>query len=126
MLIMGNRAYPFVKKTILYCRTNPEFSPRYFDSTKLELDFTAFEQLSKLSKLMLPLTQLVIDTETICGNRAYKASLLYYSSVQEGAKRNIPDAKPILEDLSLHFKKTKRKTDSSNDTEGSENHDTTS
>jgi len=103
---------PFVSKVSEYCTSNPEFSPSFFNADEFQKDFNAAAMLKPIVALCEQICGNVDDTAMLAGSEAYQAALLYYSSVQIGAKTGQASAKPIVEDLSNRFPgRKKKKTD---------------
>ena len=109
MLKMGDKSVPFVEKVIEYIVSNPEFVPVYMDTKALNIDFQA---VSDLNTMMRPAERIYTglnDTILLSGSEAYNNALTYYNSVKEAAKKNVPNAKTIYDDLSKRFDRIKAK-----------------
>ena len=106
---MGDKSIPFVEKITEYCQSNPQFVPSYMNVGDLNIDFQA---VSDLNLLLRPISQLangLSDTILLSGSEAYSNSLTYYNSVKEAAKKNVPNAKTVFEDLKKRFERIKAK-----------------
>ena len=109
---MSDKSLSFVSKVSEYCTSNPEFSPSFFNADEFQKDFNAAAMLKPIVALCEQICGNVDDTAMLAGSEAYQAALLYYSSVQIGAKTGQASAKPIVEDLSNRFPgRKKKKTD---------------
>jgi len=109
---MSDKSFSFVSKVSEYCTSNPEFSPSFFNADEFQKDFNAAAMLKPIVALCEQICGNVDDTAMLAGSEAYQAALLYYSSVQIGAKTGQASAKPIVEDLSNRFPgRKKKKTD---------------
>ena len=111
LLKMNDKTVPFVEKTLEYTKTDPKFVPNYMDAREFEVDYNAVETLKTF---YIPLSQLcsnLSDTIMLSGSEAYDAALTYYSTVKEAAKKNVPGAKTIKEDLGKRFVKATKKMD---------------
>ena len=109
-LKMGDKSIPFVEKVIEYTKSNPKFVTEFMDVKALENDF---KSVLELSNLLRPIAQLLSgfsDTILLAGGEALSNALIYYNTVKQAAKNNVPDAKIIYEDLKKRYEKTKAKT----------------
>jgi hypothetical protein len=100
---MGDGTVAFVNKVLSYSATNPEFAPAFMSVPDMLVDGNAVTQLTPVFKLSSQLNANIEDTLTLSGSEAYIAALMYYHSVKQAAKNNIPGAKTIYADLSLRF-----------------------
>lgn len=108
-LKMGDKSIPFVEKVLEYTKSNPKFIAEFMDVKALENDFKA---VLELSNLLRPIDQLASgfnDTILLAGGEALSNALIYYNTVKQAAKNNVPGAKVIYEDLKKRYEKTKAK-----------------
>lgn len=103
MLKMGDKTVSFVEKTLDYVKSNPEFVPAYMNVLEFEKDTTAVKNLITMLNPVVQLEQGINDTEMLAGSEAYTAALIYYNSVKQAAKNNVPNAAAIYDDLSKRF-----------------------
>lgn len=103
MLKMGDKTVSFVEKTLDYVKSNPEFVPVYMNVGEFEKDTVAVKNLVGMLNPIMQLEQGINDTEMLAGSEAYTAALIYYNSVKQAAKNNIPNAAAIYDDLSKRF-----------------------
>lgn len=103
MLKMGDKTVSFVEKTLDYVKNNPEFVPAYMNVLEFEKDTIAVKNLITMLNPVVQLEQGLNDTEMLAGSEAYTAALIYYNSVKQAAKNNIPNAAAIYDDLSKRF-----------------------
>jgi hypothetical protein len=103
LLKMGDKTVSFVEKTLDYVKSNPEFVPIYMDVKEFEKDTTAVKSLIAMLNPAIQIEQGLNDTEMLAGSEAYTAALIYYNSVKQAAKNNIPNASAIYDDLSKRF-----------------------
>jgi hypothetical protein len=111
-LKMGDKTTPFVEKIAEYAKSNPEFVPAYMNVQNLEIDLKAVNDLTLFLRPTEQLASGINDTILLSGGEAYSNALMYYNSVKQAAKNNIPSAKIIFEDLKKRFEKIKAKKDS--------------
>jgi len=100
---MSDKTIPFVEKTLNYAETVPKFAPPYMNVDELKVDFTAVKELSAILNPLVGVTSKLDDSKMISGSEAYISALSYYNSVKLAAKMDIPDAKPIYDDLKQRF-----------------------
>lgn len=103
LLKMGDKTVPFVDKTLDYVKSNPEFVPIYMDVKEFEKDTLTVKNLITMLNPTIQIEQGLKDTEMLAGSEAYTAALIYYNSVKQAAKNNIPNAAAIYDDLSQRF-----------------------
>ena len=111
---MGDGTEPFVGKAMDYAKTNPEFAPPYMNVPEMEVDLKAVNELKGVYRPLLQLIEQLDDSIMLSGSEAYIASLAYYNSVKMATRMNVPNAKPIYDDLKKRFAKV-----GSNNTNGS-------
>ena len=93
---MGEKTVSFVEKITEYAVTNPEFKPAFMNA----------------EDLLRPLAQLAStldDTILLSGSEALMTSLMYYASIKQANKSNVPNAKPIYDDLKKRYEISKPK-----------------
>lgn len=105
MMKMSDKTLPFVEKVMEYTQSNPEFIPSYMQVEEMEVDFKAMEDLRQIYREVEQLCKNLDDTIMLCGSEAYAAALVYYNSVKQAGKMNVPGAKSIYDDLSIRFQK---------------------
>lgn len=108
-LKMGDKSIPFVEKVLEYTKSNPKFVTEFMDVKALENDFKSVLELSNLLRPIAQLQSGFNDTILLAGGEALSNALIYYGTVKQAAKNNVPDAKTIYEDLKKRYEKTKAK-----------------
>lgn len=103
---MGDGTQPFVRKTLAYAESNPEFAPPYMDLPELKKDMDVVRQLTPVLRTLEQLVSNLNDTLMLAGSESFVTSLSYYHTVKIAAKMNIPGAKSIYEDLRERFEKS--------------------
>jgi len=103
---MSDKTVPFVEKNLEYCGSAPQFVPLFMDCEALADDVKATQQLIPLFRIVKGLSDGLDDTVMSAGSEAYLNALNYYNSVKQAAKKNVPVAKSIYDDLSKRFEKT--------------------
>ncbi|WP_109830762.1 hypothetical protein [Reichenbachiella versicolor] len=107
---MGEGNTTFVEKALDYAVSNPEFAPPYMDVSEMGIDVKAVDELTKIYRPLKLIMEQLDDTILQSGSEAYVASLAYYNSVKMGSRMNVPDAKPIYDDLKKRFKRSSSKS----------------
>ncbi|POY37499.1 hypothetical protein C3K47_06970 [Solitalea longa] len=54
-------------------------------------------------RLVEQLASNIDDMSLLCGSDAYVSSLGFYNSIKQAAKMNVPNAKPIYDELQKRF-----------------------
>ncbi len=109
ILKMGDKTIAFVSKALSYAESAPQFAPGYMNTKDLNDDVAAVSGLTSIEQPLKNLVTQLDDTITIAGSEAYTVALMYYNSVKEGARRNMPGAKAIYDDLKVRFAKAHQK-----------------
>lgn len=100
---MGDKTLPFVKKATEYAQSRQDFSPPYLNADELAIDLKAVEDLTAVYREAEQLCKNLNDTIMLSGSEAYAEALAYYQAVKQAARRNIPDAKSVYQDLRQRF-----------------------
>lgn len=103
MLKMGDKSIPFVDKSLGYAQANANLVPPYLNVAELKKDVELVRQLDPVYRLIMQLASAIDDTYTALGSEAFTASLTFYNTVRDAAKRNVPGAAAIYEDLKERF-----------------------
>jgi hypothetical protein len=106
---MSDKTVTFVSKTLEYANAYPQFAPAYLDVPGLQIDVKAVDDLTSVEQLVENLSLQLNDSIMISGSEAYVAALTFYGSVKEAARRNVPAAKAIYDDLKVRFEQSKKK-----------------
>ena len=99
LIRMGEETIPFVQRTVVHARTQPQFAPPFAAPEELQKDVSAVAGLTPLFYLTEQLCSCLDDTMLLCGSEAYSMALGYYHSVKRAATLNVPDADVIYNDL---------------------------
>ncbi|MBI9073103.1 MAG: hypothetical protein JEY94_15990 [Melioribacteraceae bacterium] len=103
MAKMSDKTVAFVEKSLNYTEASPEFAPPYMKVDELKIDVKAVDDLNSILKPIEQISSNLDDTVMVCGSEAYISALSYYNSVKVAAKMDIPNAKPIYDDLRQRF-----------------------
>lgn len=82
---------------------HPELVPNFVDMTELSKDRALRSALRDLHQQMCALCEGIEDTLTAAGVDTYLAYLSFYNNVKQGAKRNVPGANTVLDNLKRFF-----------------------
>lgn len=100
---LGDKTLAFVEKTKTHSTDNPQLCPAYFSSEEFTIDYNDYQNLRPIANMMEQILHNVEDTMMVAGSEAYVASLSFYNSVKDAAKRDIPGAKAVSDDLKERF-----------------------
>ncbi len=103
MAKLGYKTLAFVDKTNSYSQANPQLCPSYFSQAEFAIDFADYHNLRPLAMSVEQLLHNIEDTMMMSGSEAYVASLSFYNSAKDAAKRDIPGAKAVYDDLKARF-----------------------
>ena len=106
---MGEKTISFVEKITEYAVTNPEFKPAFMNAEDLLIDFKAVGDLTQIVRPLAQLASTLDDTILLSGSEALMTSLMYYASIKQANKSNVPNAKPIYDDLKKRYEISKPK-----------------
>lgn len=82
---------------------HPELVPNFVDMTELDKDRALRTGLRDLHQQICALCEGIEDTLTAAGVDTYLAYLSFYHNVKQGAKRNVPGANTVLDNLKRFF-----------------------
>ena len=82
---------------------HPEMVPNFVDMTEVAKDRALRTALRDLHQQMCALCEGLEDTLTAAGVDTYLAYLSFYNNVKQAAKRNVPGANTVLDNLKRFF-----------------------
>lgn len=106
---MGEASKPFVEKVLEYAKSNPEFLPAFAKVIEMDKDWKAHVDLGPIFNALNQLTSNLNDTLLEVGSDLMRPCNAYYKSVQMGVKMDVPNAKPIYEDLKVRYEQKPKK-----------------
>jgi hypothetical protein len=112
MARMGDKTLAFVGKTFDYGSQNEQLVPVFIDLTEGKRDLQLATQMNIIAKLLVPLSQSVVDTAMVAGSDAFVAGLGIYSHIKGAAANNVAGATSIAQDLGQRFPGRSRKKQS--------------
>jgi len=101
---------PFIRKTLEFSETNPQFMPPFVSIEGFNHDMETWENLKSILRPVQQLANDLADTTMQAGSESYVAALSYYNSVKQAAKLSIPGSKPIYDELKKRFAGNGRQT----------------
>ena len=106
---LGDKTLAFVEKTKSHSTDNPQLRPAYFNPDEFAVDYNDFSNLRPLLNQVEQLLHNIEDTMMLAGSEAYIASLSFYNSAKDAAKRDVPGAKAVYDDLKVRFPNNRSK-----------------
>jgi hypothetical protein len=82
---------------------HPDLIPTYVDMPELAIDSALFTQLDTIKACANELCEGINDTHQAVGSDMYLAYLSFYNNVKQAAKRNVPGANTVLDNLKRFF-----------------------
>ena len=104
----GIRRYGFIDKTSDLALANPQFAPAFFNAGDLKDIVRDIEMSRNLLNLLQQFARLVNDSLLLFSDEAFSMALLYYNSVKELARRNVPGAEAVFRALEPFFRRPRR------------------
>lgn len=112
----SNKSYSFLQKGEEYSESDPQFLPPFTTSLEIKNYLTNFDTLRPLMQVLNQVNSDVNDTSMFNSSNCYTIVLQYYKLSQQGAKRNVKNAKEISKDLSARFARKTKKVMPKNET----------
>lgn len=105
---MGDKSVAFVMKAHESAVNQPQLVPAYVDMDGWAVDIELVDQIKAIATKVASLNEMLSDTRLEAGSEAYNTALLLYASLKEAGRAGVAGAKPIVEDLSKRFPRSKR------------------
>jgi len=99
MVRMGPESFEFVELSYGLVVENPELLPGFTEAASLGEGFSAVRELWILDKKLTQLKNYICDMEMATGDHVLEAALAFYQTVKIAARRDIPGARIIYEEL---------------------------
>jgi len=100
----GVRRYGLIDKTMDFADEFSSYAPSAFSLIDLKASKHTIEALRDIQVVVSEINRIVSDGLLIYGNEAWDQTLLFYTSVREQARRNVPGARELFERLNLLFR----------------------
>ena len=82
---------------------HPELVPTFVDVPEMELDRTLWLQLGEILQCAAEVCEGISDTHALAGSDIYMSYLSFYQNVKQAAKRGVPGADTIYQNLRRFF-----------------------
>jgi len=105
----GVRRLGFITKIYETASLRPEFIPPFFDINTMENLSFNIEFLRNIRSLALAIDRMANDALLLSGDESFRLALMYYNSVRDAARRQIPGAQELFTILELFFRRGHRK-----------------
>ncbi len=103
MLKLGDKTVGFEQKCASYMASRPDLIPGFVDMNQLAQDRAGWTDVADLMHALFDVYQPLDDTEMVLSHQIYLPDLSFYQNVQLAAKRNVPGAQAIYDDLKTRF-----------------------
>jgi hypothetical protein len=103
MLKLGDKTVGFEQKCASYMASRTDLIPSFVDQNKLAQDRQAWTDVADIMHALFDVYQPVDDTEMVLSHQIYLPDLSFYQNVQMAAKRSVPGAQAIYDDLKVRF-----------------------
>lgn len=100
---LGDKTDSFLTKGKTYMEQSPQFTPPFVDKAETFKDEKFTGQMLTIARKMRPILTEIEDMATITGIEALSSVLSYYNNVKDGARKGVPGASDIYEDLRKRF-----------------------
>lgn len=107
---LGDKSVGFDEKCRTYMASKPEFLPGFVSAAEVDKDRVLRTQVQRVLADVRALADQLDDTLMVLGNELWLADLAYYQNVRAAARRGIPGAEIIYEDLRARFPGAPRQT----------------
>jgi len=103
MLKLCEKTAGFEQKCASYMASRPDLIPNFVDVNMLGQDRAGWADVADIMHALMDVYQPVDDTEMQLAHQIYLPDLSYYQTVALAAKRNVPGAQVIYDDLKTRF-----------------------
>jgi hypothetical protein len=102
---MGEASKPFVEKVLEYSVSNPEFLPAFVKQEVLEKQWKSVQELTPVFNSLNQLLSNLGDSILEMGSILMGSSNAYYNQTKVGVEMDIPNAKPVHNDLKVRYER---------------------
>ena len=96
---VGDKSFMFVELAYGFANEHPEMFPGFTKAQILEEEIFVARELWTLTSKLNQLNDDIQDTKMAAGNHALQAAMAFYQTVKIAARRDIPGAAVIYEEL---------------------------
>ncbi len=107
LLGMGDQNRTFAGKVLEIVHQDPSFLPRSFDIEEFQQNLDTFDNLSRITRVLNQLRDLIDATAIAVGSEAYEGALTAYRYVKASGKG--ASVESIIDDIGQRFEKKKKK-----------------
>ncbi|HBG41312.1 MAG TPA: hypothetical protein DDW85_07845 [Porphyromonadaceae bacterium] len=107
---MGAKTVDFVRRGLNYAELNPALAPNYLDVPEAKKDLALVDFLAPVIHELAPLLRGLEDTSKLAGSEAYDAARIFYASVREAGRSEVPGAQAIYNDLKRQYPRPSRRS----------------
>ena len=100
---IGDKSAAFDEKCAAYMASRPDLVPSFLDIDEMAKDRKLVADLLPCFRDLAPLCEGLDDTITLANSDNMVGDLAFYQNVQSAAKRGVPGAETILNDLASRF-----------------------
>ena len=108
---MGDKTIAFVQKAIDFAELYPNLVPAYVNIIELKKDMEAVVIMKSIFRQMEEMTTQLEDSIMVAGFDAFTASLSIYGAAKDAARRDVPGAKIVYNEMKERFPGRKHKED---------------
>jgi hypothetical protein len=121
---MGKKTIGFVSSSLGVAKNQPQYVPNYIDLARKTQDMELAMQLVDVMDVLGPLYEMMRDTLTVAGAEAYLSARVIYDTVKVAVKSGLPGSEVISKDLGSIFKKPRKPSPDTGDTDTTDPIDT--
>ncbi len=108
--MIGPRNVTFVGRSHDYVGEQEDIAPPCLDVQEFRDDWSLYNQLDKLIKLLEPVMEKLTDTYMAAGAESFAAARIFYDAVKTAAKAGKPGTNTIVADLKSLYKSSARRS----------------
>ncbi len=100
---IGDNSLAFDEKCAAYMASRPDLVPSFLDLAEMALDRKAVADLLPCLRELAPLCEGLEDTIMLANSDNMMGDLAFYQNTKQAAKRGVPGAGTIYDDLKTRF-----------------------
>lgn len=108
---IGDKTLAFDEKCEFYMDAHPELVPGFVDTAEMAKDRKLVDDLLPCLRELAPICEGLEDTIMLANADNMMADLAFYQSVRQAAKRGVPGADTVYNDLKARFPGRPRQDD---------------
>jgi hypothetical protein len=115
----GIKSFGFIEKVFEIAKFNPNFAPRFLDVKLLDEKFRNLKDIMSLKDVLAQFSEFVKTAFLLKSDDCYRDASEYYFTLQEAAKRKVPQAPSLFNELKPFFHHKKKRSDKDTETDES-------